>query len=409
MTERLYYTDAYSTTFEARVVARASLAGSPAVILDRTLFYPTSGGQPHDTGTLNGVPVVDVMVREADGAVLHVLAGDLSAERVTGEIDWARRFDHMQHHTGQHILTAAFLEAAGADTVSFHLGSQAVTLDLDRADLADAEIAAAEALANRIVTQDLPVRVLFPTEAEAAALPLRKRPEVNGKLRVVQIGEIDATACGGTHVARTGEIGLIKVVRAERYKGLTRVAFLCGGRALRDYGEKHAILMALSAELTTGYAEIGDALAKLRAENKQLRADLRAARQALLVHEAAELLAATPVQDGVRVIVGVWEARDPAEIRPLASRLVETPGTVALLGIAGASAQVVAARAADLDGPDMAAVLRGVLARLSETARGGGRPDFVQGGGVMADAGALRAALDAAAEEVRRMLAASEA
>lgn len=402
MTQRLYYTDSYTQTCTARITDRLVYEGQPAVILDRSCFYPTSGGQPHDTGQLNGVDVVDVVAREDDGAVLHVLAADLpDADEINGAVDWARRFDHMQHHTGQHILTWAFIQVAGANTVSFHLGEENVTLDLDRAKLDAAAIRAAEDLANDVVTRNLPVRAWFPAADEVAALPLRKVPDVNGKLRVVGVGDLDFTACGGTHVAHTGEVGLIKVVRTEHTKGMTRVEFCCGGRALRDYQAKNTILLGLAAELTTGYTEIGDALDKLRAENKQLKADLRAARQALLVTEAAELRAAADPVNGVRVVVGAWAGRDPAELRPLASHLVAQPGMVALLGVAGDKVQLVTARSNDLDGLDMVGVLRAVLAVLSGDpagGRGGGRPDFAQGGGVPAQAPALQAALtDAAA------------
>ena len=405
MTERLYYLDSYCARFTAHVTERASHAGRPALALDRTCFYPTSGGQPHDRGTINGVPVVDVVVREADGAVLHVMAGEVPGDAVEGEIDWARRFDHMQHHTGQHILTRAFIEVAGARTVSFHLGEESVTIDLDRTPLPPEQIDAAEDLANRVVFQDVAVRAWFPSEAELEELTLRKVPEVEGRLRVVAVGDFDTTACGGTHVARTGEVGLIKVIRTEKYKDMTRVEFRCGGRALRDYRHKNAIVNRLAAELTVGYWELEEALARLRAENKALRGDLKAARQALLEAEAQALWQEAPAQDGVRVITLAWEAggRDPGEARQLAGSLVRRPGTVALLGLDGEKAQLILARSQDLPALDMVAVLEQAMAVLSPATgagRGGGRPDFAQGGGGQADAGQVQAALEAARRAV---------
>ncbi len=409
MTERLYYTDAYITTFTARVVERLNADGRPAVVLDRSAFYPTSGGQPHDTGRLDGAVVGEVLVREADGAVIHVLDGEIGGPEVSGAIDWARRFDHMQHHTGQHILTRAFIETANAHTLSFHLGSEDVTIDLNRTDLRPAEIDAAEDLANALVTRDLPVRAWFPSEAEIAALALRKTPEVAGALRVVRIGDFDATACGGTHVARTGEIGLIKVQRTEKYKDMTRVEFRCGGRALRDYREKNGLLLGLAGALTTGYREIGAALDKLQAENRQLRADLKAARQIVLEAEADRLWAAAPEHGRARIVTQAWAAaeRDAGELRQLASRLTARPGSVALLGIAGEKSQVILARSAELPGPDMVALLGDVLGDLSAEAgarRGGGRPDFAQGGGASASPERLAAALERAAAAVRAAL-----
>jgi len=403
MTERLYYSDAYATRFDARVSERTAHDGRPALILDRTCFYPASGGQPPDGGQINGVAVIDVLVREEDGAILHVLAADVPGEIVAGVVDWARRFDHMQNHTGQHILTRAFSEAAGAETVSFHLGAESATIDLDRQDLGPGAVDAAEDLANRVVMQNLPVRAWFPAPEELAGLALRKTPEVvNGRLRVVRVGDFDRTACGGTHVACTGEIGLIKIIRTEKYKSLTRVEFRCGWRALRDYRAKNAILLGAAAALSTGYAEAPAAIERLQAENKSLRADLRAARQALLAAEADVLRAGVEPIGGLRVIAAAWEGRDPAELRALASRLAGQPGTVCLLGVAGEAAQVIMACSADVD-RDMLALLRGTLAALAGedgARRGGGRPDFAQGGGLRADLAALRAALEGAARSL---------
>ncbi len=403
MTERLYYTDAYTTRFDAHVRERTTYEGRPALILDRTCFYPASGGQPPDSGQINGVAVVDVLVREADGAILHVLAADVPGEVISGVVDWARRFDHMQNHTGQHILTRAFSEVAGAETVSFHLGAESATIDLDRQDLGAGAIDAAEDLANRVVMQNLSVRAWFPAPEELAGLTLRKTPEaVNGRLRVIRVGDFDSTACGGTHVASTGEIGLIKVIRTEKYKTMTRVEFRCGWRALHDYRVKNAILLGAAAALSTGYTELAAAIERLQAENKALRADLRAARQALLVAEADALWAGTEPVGDLRVIAAAWEGRVPAELRVLASRLVGQPGTVCLLGTAGETAQVIMARAADVK-HDMLALLRRTLATLAgedAARRGGGRQDFAQGGGLHVDLAALQTALLQAARSL---------
>jgi alanyl-tRNA synthetase len=215
-TQRLYHSDAYTTDFDAELVETTSYNGLPSVILDRTCFYPTSGGQPHDTGVLNGLPVVDVVLREADGAVMHVLGGPatLDGPRVSGQIDWSRRFDHMRHHTGQHILSQAFVQLAQADTVGFHLSPDSVTIDLNRTDIGPATLDAAEDLANQIMAEDRPVRAYFPSDEELVMLKLRKVPDVEGAFRVVDIQDFDQNACGGTHVARTGEIGIIKVLRS---------------------------------------------------------------------------------------------------------------------------------------------------------------------------------------------------
>ena len=399
-TLRLYYTDSYLTQFQAEVVELTSVGDAPAVVLDRSCFYPTSGGQPHDTGRLNGIPVIDVLVREQDGAVLHVLEGDApESGSVSGEIDWARRFDHMQHHTGQHILSQAFVRLAGAETVGFHISPDSITIDLDRPHLDPALVDAVEDLANQIVTENRPVRAWYPSAEELPALRLRKVPEVAGKMRVVTIEDFDETACGGTHVARTGEIGLIKVLRVDRRGEIARVEFRCGGRALRDYRAKNAMLRRVSAALTTGIPDIPAVLDKMREENKALRRTVKTWRARALAQEAEELWRAAEQVDGVALVVRAFEERDAGELRQLVQRLIAHPSTVALCASAGDRAHLIAARSDDLDLDMVAALKRGLA--VWEIERGGGRPSFAQGGGVPATFAAAQAALLAAAEWVR--------
>jgi alanyl-tRNA synthetase len=399
MTTRLYYTNAYATVFDAQLLEHTTYDGLPAVVLDRSYFYPTSGGQPHDTGNLNGVPVVEVVIREADGAVVHVLKGELAAPRVSGEIDWARRFDHMQHHTGQHILSQAFVHLANAETVGFHVSPDSVTIDLDRPTVKPATVDAVEDLANQIVTDNRPVRVWFPSEDELTRLQLRKVPEVNSKLRVVEIEGFDVNACGGTHVARTGEIGLIKILRVERRGEVARVEFLCGGRAVQDYHQKHALLSQLAAELTTGYTEIPATLQKLREDNKTLQKELRTLRAALLDQEA-ERLWQTADRTGPYVLVELaFEGRGVADARQLVQGLIAHPATIALCGVAGEKAQLIMARSDDLP-HDMVPVLMQGLA-VWNVDRGGGHPSFAQGGGTTASIEQVQAALSAAVKAVR--------
>jgi alanyl-tRNA synthetase len=399
ISERLYYTDSYTTSFEARIVEQTSHQDQPAVVLDRTYFYPTSGGQPHDTGTLGGIPVVDVSIRDVDGAVLHVLERSLDAGRVTGTIDWPRRFDHMQHHTGQHILSQAFVRVADAATIGFHLSSDSVTIDLDKPAIDPALVDEAEDLANQIVAENRPVRAWFPSDDELARLDLRKVPDVDGKFRVVLVDDFDANACGGTHVSHTGEIGLIKVLRVDRRGESVRVEFRCGARALRDYREKHALMSQLAAELTTGYWEVPAALDKLREENKALRRDVKALRGAVLDHEAELLWQGAGRDGGHALVVRAFADRDVADVRQLVQTLIAHPATVALCGVAGEKAQLILARSDDLPF-DMVAALKRALAVLGVD-RGGGRPSFAQGGGASAGPDAVTAALRAAAETIR--------
>ena len=399
-TERLYYADSYSTAFEATLTSTTAVNGAPAAILDRTCFYPTSGGQPHDTGALGGAAVLDVIVRESDGEVLHVLDRALVPGRVSGQVDWARRFDHMQHHTGQHILSQAFERLAQAETVGFHMSPDSMTIDLDQPGLAPATVDAAEDLANQIVTGDRPVRAWFPTEDELAALALRKVPDVEGRFRVVAVEGFDVTACGGTHVARTGAIGLIKVLRTERRGDILRVEFRCGVRALRDYRLKNTLLHQIAAELTTGFAELPAVLARLRDENKALRRDLRQAQTLALAHEAETLWAAGEQIGGFRLVLAAYPDRDAGELRQLVQQVIARPGTIVLCAASGPKAQLIAARSDDM-ALDMVAVLRRGLA-VWGIDRGGGRPSFAQGGGGDVSAAEAQAALRAAAEAVRQ-------
>jgi alanyl-tRNA synthetase len=400
-TQRLYYTDSYTTVFEANLIDTTTYNDLPAAILDRSYFYPTSGGQPHDTGFLNGVRVIEVALRESDGEVLHILKNAPASgnQLVSAQVDWGRRFDHMQHHTGQHILSAAFEKLANADTVGFHLSSDSVTIDLNNPDLSPALLDAVEDLSNQIVADDRPVRAYFPSDEELSELELRKMPDVEGKFRVVDIAGFDVNACGGTHVARTGEIAIIKILRASRQGDTTRIEFRCGGRALLDYRQKHALLSQLSAELTTGYDQIPAALAKLREENKALRKDVRALQTMVLENEAELLWQAADRSSGYALIVRAFENRDVAEIRQLIQHLIAHPATVALCGVAGEKAQLIAARSDDLT-PDMVAVLKRGLS-VWGVERGGGRPTFAQGGGAAAAVDQVQAALAAAAEAVR--------
>lgn len=384
MSQHLYYEDAYTQQFAANVVAQVADQGRRAVILDRTYFYPTSGGQPFDTGTLNGTAVVDVSLRDEDGAALHWVADEVALGGVTAVIHWPRRFDHMQQHTGQHILSQAFIQTAAAPTVSFHLGDDSVTIDLDIATLTEAQVTAAEALANQIVWENRPLRIRFVTLAEAQQLNLRKIPAAqNGTLRLVEIDRFDLTACGGTHVAQTGAVGLIKVIRQERMRGLTRIVFCCGGRALADYRLKNEIANGLTAQLTTGYTDLLPAVARLQEELRQAGRLIKKQETMLLTAVAQQLLAGAEQAGETAVITQVFSDQDPAYLRGLSSMLTAQPGVVVLFGLAGDKSYLLFSRAADAPG-EMNRLLAAALAMLG--GRGGGTAVVAQGGGAAATA-----------------------
>ncbi|MCL4870384.1 MAG: alanyl-tRNA editing protein [Anaerolineae bacterium] len=396
MTERLYYTDAYTTQFTATIVERLRENGQLLLVLDRTYFYPTSGGQLADRGRINGEPVIDVQIREADGAVVHFLQNkeEIWTDEIKGEIAWERRFEQMQTHTGQHILSQAFMQMAQAETVSVHMGEESCTLDLSSATLTPTQVEQAEWLANQIVWENRTVKPYFVSSAQAEQLHLRKLPPVTGKIRLIDIDKFDLTACGGTHVARTGEVGLIKVVKLERYKEGLRVEFRCGRRALLDYRLKNNVANRLAAALTTSYTGIEPAVQKLQAELKQSQRLLKKQQTDLLAGEAARLLRDTPRKGKTQLICQVYSEWDAGQVRLLAKQLTQNPEVIALLGVAGEKAQLIFARSEDGPG-NMSDLLKMVLPLLGAAA-GGGNATFAQGGGPPADLARLSQALSRA-------------
>jgi alanyl-tRNA synthetase len=405
MTERLYYQDATCKTFTARIVERTTHDGHPAVVLDRTAFYPTGGGQPNDRGKLGDALVVDVIERNADGAVLHVLSQDIAGDQVSGEIDWPRRFDLMQQHTGQHILSQAFIAAADAETVGFHLTDDTLTIDLDNKDLSPAAtplkgvlgIERAEDLANQIVFEDRPVIARFVTAAELSQTPLRKPPQVETNIRIVEVQGFDWSPCGGTHVARTGQVGLIKIVKLDRRSDALRIEFCCGQRALIDYRHKHQMITQVAGTLSVGYGELDQAIDRIQAEAKDWRKKLSQAESRIMEYEIVEL-DATAQERELRLITRAWAERDPTHLRAMAKKLAAKPKTVVLLGSGGRQPMFVFARSSDLS-LDLVQLVRRAIEQIGGKG-GGGKPDFAQGGGPPATEDQVRAVVQSIGQSV---------
>jgi alanyl-tRNA synthetase len=390
MTLRLYRPDSFLLTFHARVVEHAQHNGQPALILDQTAFYPTAGGQPNDLGTLNGVPVSDVIERD-DDVIVHVLAAPLPDDEVTGQIDAPRRIDHMQQHSGQHVLSQAFVRVANLDTVSVHIGSGDCTIDLPTARLAPEIAEQAEDEANRILFEDRPFIVQEMSDAQVALLPLRKAPAVTGRIRIVEVQDYDWSACGGTHVRSSAQIGLIKITRLEKHSDVTRVYFRCGQRAVADYRELNALALKLSEMFSMSRADLLPAIDKLREEARASRKALADAHSRLMEYEAQELLHESALT-GRRVIARAYEGRDANALKMMGKRLTNEPGVIALLGgYSAGRAFLCFARSRDVQA-DMAALLRGALQKLN--ARGGGAPEFAQGSGEAPNVAAAQAAVD---------------
>ena len=388
MTQRIYYQEPYRRTFDATVVAVEShvregdggpvVAGHTEVILDQTAFYPTSGGQPYDTGTLGGAAVTDVIDRE-DGSIAHIVSGALNpGEVVIGEIDWARRFDHMQQHTGQHVLSAAFDRLCGVRTESFHMGQLSSTIDLAR-DVTASEIAAAEDDANRIVWEDRAVAIRFATAEEAAAMPLRKESGRTGALRLIDVTDYDLSACGGTHVERTGGIGVIAISSSERFKGGSRIEFLCGERALQRFRVWRGALSAIQKHLSVPPIDMAASIERIQEDAKTVQRALREFQDKLAIHEAGALLAR-----GSTLIVDALEGLDAQGLKAIAlAATAAQPDAVVALFTSTSPAQVVIARGAN-SRIDAAAFLKQLTAQFG--GKGGGKPDLAQGGGFTAAA-----------------------
>jgi alanyl-tRNA synthetase len=396
---RLYYTDPYLRNFDATIAAVDRRDAALIVTLDRTAFYPTSGGQPFDTGTLGGFRVVDVIDQD-DGTVGHLLNSELKTQNlepgtwnlepgtsVSGAIDWPRRFDHMQQHTGQHVLSAAFERLFRVATVSFHLGAESSTIDLARA-VSASEIAAAEDEANRVVWEDRPVHIRFADAEEAAALKLRKPSARAGTLRLIDVENFDLSACGGTHVARTGAIGIIAVASSEKFKGGQRIEFVCGGRGLARFRSLRDTVTASVRLLSVLPAELPGSIERLQADARDQKRSMAALQNELATFRAAELAATAEAVGGVKLVSRALDA-DASVLKTLASAIAVRPGHAAVLVSVSRPCLVVAARAGDV--PVSA---QQILASLIERfgGRGGGKAELAQGGGLDAAPDAILAA-----------------
>ncbi len=379
-TERLYYTKCYLLNFNARVVRTLPDPRGARVYLDRTAFYPESGGQPSDRGTLAGIPVLDV-IDEGD-EVAHILAASPGEEAVEGAIDGERRFDHMQQHTGQHVLSAAFERSGGYKTVSFHLGTASSTIDLDSDRVGARQIQEAEELANSVVFDNRPVQIFFRSSAEAQQLDLRKPTFREGDIRLVEVAEFDLSACGGTHVNGTGGVGIISIRKVERTKGLTRVEFVCGRRALRRARQDYAILSEAAQFLSTGMENVPEMVAKQAQDLREVSKSLQTLAENLAELEAAQLWSQAPVKGGVRVVQCVLASTEGKKARLIAHAVAKQAAAIALVGVSGTPAGLIFSQSPG-GSANLSEVMKQSVAKFG--GKGGGTRDFAQGGGLPED------------------------
>jgi alanyl-tRNA synthetase len=412
MTDRLYYHDSFLYNFDAEVRSVVETP-RPAVILDRTAFYPTSGGQIHDTGwIIPGEPAGNAAARfrvtevadTEDGHIVHYLEAPLKdvqpGTRVRGEIDPARRRDHMQQHSAQHVLSAAFVRLFNMPTVSFHMADDYCSIDLDTPRLDKVQIESAERLANEIAQESRVVEVRYVTRDEAENLGLRKLPPAErDQLRLIDIRDFDLTACGGTHVTNTGQIGSILLRKSEKVRQGYRIEFVAGQRAVATARRDFSALTETAALFSAGIYDVPQQARKSLEEIRSLRKQREQSQDELAAAQAAALLAETPEDHGRKLIVRTFSDRDLNFLKLLAQKLTRQSPAIALLAADSPQPALVFAQSAGQP-HDMGALLKETLAKLG--GRGGGSKDLAQGGAPKSEG--LPAALAAAAEALTSSL-----
>ena len=393
--ERLDYDDAYTTRFTARVTRTGEHAGKPAIELESTYFYPESGGQLADRGVVGAWPVLDVQSDER-GSVWHVLESGAPAEgELEARIDWVRRFDHMQQHTGQHILSAAFERLANAATLSSTLGAEKSVIEVDLAESDWALVDRIEEAANAIVWEDREIVRHWVDDQGVKRFQLRKPPTISGRIRIVEIPDWDVSACGGTHTRRTGEVGVIKVMRWERVRGRVRFEFLCGARALRDHAWRNQALLEAARRRTLADRDLIAHLERAAEERDALKRRLRELTEAQIAAEARDAVGVP-----ARGVASFFESRERDELRRFANQCLEAGAPWVAVAAGAPEPALIVARA-----KGKGADLKGLLPALLEAARGkgGGSPDTLQISA--ADAAAARGAFDLASREIPRLVA----
>jgi alanyl-tRNA synthetase len=399
LTIRLYFEDAYLKEFDGRVLERLVHEGRPAAVLDRTCFYPESGGQPSDRGTLGGADVLQVF--EDGEKIVHLLDRELSGtEEVRGVVDWARRFDHMQQHSGQHILSQCFVEVLEGETQSFHLGEQVSTLEIGIRDVSDTDLEKVESRANEVVFEDRGIKTYFVEADEVETVPLRRPPKKEGRIRVVEVSGFDFSACGGTHCRRTGEIGLIKIIRWDKIRNNLRFEFLCGRRARRDYRDKNRSVLEISQKFSVHERDAARAVEKTIQEAKQSRKKLKLLQEALAGFEAREA-----VEKGAGWLVKrVWTDKTAEEGKLLALNIIRLAERAVLFAVRGAERDHFIFACSEKMPLNMRELVPLVMERAK--GKGGGGSSLVE---IVAEKGAdLEGVLNAAEEYLRAKLRAPD-
>ena len=377
MTRKLYWENPYLHEAESEIVKREKKDGKIYLTLNRTIFYPDmSGGQPGDIGSINGEPVLQTMERNGD--LVHVLAKDISGKSARMEIDPSHRQDLMQQHTGQHLLSGVLYNLMAAETISFHLGDDYSTIDVTADDLSQEDEERAELLCNKIIQSNFHVKSYFVDNEKIKQIPVRKAPSVNEDIRVVEIDGFDYSPCGGTHVSQTGELGILKIMKWERYKGNIRIQFLVGGRAFKDYATRFNSIKAISSLLSAGHVDIESKVSKiyedrasLEKQNRELKKELLEIKSSSIVENASEV-------QGVRIAGEIFDHYDFKELSNLSSHISSSyENTVQIYGISNDGlGQFIISKTKDVN-VDLQKIYSSLSSRFK--VKGGGNSNTVQG------------------------------
>ncbi len=369
-TKRLYFENPYQVEFEAQVIRKIIHEQKPALILDQTCFYPESGGQPCDKGQIDGINVLKVV--EDKEEVLHLVEKDVSSKKIKGKIDWERRFDHMQQHSGQHILSQSFYEFFEAETLSFHLGIDSSTVEMDLRTISEEEIEKVEERANDIIFQNREVKSYFIPEEKIKSLPFRKPPQKEGLIRVVEVSDFDYSACGGTHVRRAGEIGLIKILKGERIRNNVRLEFTCGKRAFEDYSWKSKALYQLSGRFSAHERDVLTSVEKLLSDLKSQKRINRKLQEKMTGYLAQEFIG----EAKGNIIKQIFTDKKAEEVKYLALNIINKGDFVVLFGIKGEERGHLVFACSQSLNIDMREIVPAVSSLIK--GKGGGSPALVE-------------------------------
>lgn len=374
--DKLYYYDSYKSSFIAKVIDINDTNEYCEVILDKTYFYPESGGQPADSGFIDGIKVENVFLR--DDKVIHALKTPPKNDLVSCEIDWEKRFDNMQQHSGQHLLSAVFYKLFNAETESFSIGDDSSHITLTNSDLSEDDLKKVEIETNRLIYLNLPVTSYFVKNDDLEKLPLRKKPKVDENIRIVEIKDFDYSPCGGTHVKNLGEIGVVKIKKFERTKKGLRIEFVCGFRAFNDYFKKNNCINSLTTTLSAREEEILEKVHKLLDENKEIKKELNRMRDNILQYEAEKLVAESVNLKNFKLVTKIFNDRDMKELRALSQIITKEKGIICILCSTMGCGNIVISRSDDVD-IDINSFFKEILDVIEGS--GGGNQKTCQGSG----------------------------